>query len=264
MMISFSKSRASVRQGFTLIELLVVIAIIAILAAVIFPVFAQARERARSITCVSNQRQLAIGIFQYTQDNDDTYSFSYVFGSGTDWITGLDPYVHGYDANTSDVGSGLIKCPDANGRSFAPNCQVMGLFKTALTGGDDDYWTSVVSSQLITDPTAIVLLGDAITDSTSQKSGSEFAYPHPALKLDHTSDSSWNSAWNTFPSYNNKQIAWRHQGGANFTFVDGHVKYFARGRLQDANWDVRCTPGLGCINHNNTNAAEYPAGLDSQ
>ena len=59
-------------KGFTLIELLVVIAIIAILAAILFPVFAQAREKARSITCLSNMKQISLGIMQYVQDYDET------------------------------------------------------------------------------------------------------------------------------------------------------------------------------------------------
>jgi prepilin-type N-terminal cleavage/methylation domain-containing protein/prepilin-type processing-associated H-X9-DG protein len=61
------------RPGFTLIELLVVIAIIAILAAILFPVFAQAREKARQTTCLSNEKQLALAILMYVQDYDETY-----------------------------------------------------------------------------------------------------------------------------------------------------------------------------------------------
>ena len=63
-------TRSATRRGFTLIELLVVIAIIAILAAILFPVFAQAREKARQITCVSNQKQIMLAILQYAQDFD--------------------------------------------------------------------------------------------------------------------------------------------------------------------------------------------------
>src|SRR5579864_4498016 len=62
----------SPRRAFTLIELLVVIAIIAILAAILFPVFAQARASARAISCVSNVKQFALGVLMYAQDYDET------------------------------------------------------------------------------------------------------------------------------------------------------------------------------------------------
>jgi prepilin-type N-terminal cleavage/methylation domain-containing protein/prepilin-type processing-associated H-X9-DG protein len=68
----FNRSKAPVR-AFTLIELLVVIAIISILAAILFPVFAQAREKARQTSCISNERQLGMAVLQYVQDNDEQY-----------------------------------------------------------------------------------------------------------------------------------------------------------------------------------------------
>ena len=61
------------KKGFTLIELLVVIAIIAILAAILFPVFAQARESARTTSCLSNQKQIGLGVKMYAQDYDEMY-----------------------------------------------------------------------------------------------------------------------------------------------------------------------------------------------
>jgi prepilin-type N-terminal cleavage/methylation domain-containing protein len=106
-------------KGFTLIELLVVIAIIAILAAILFPVFAQVREKARVTTCVSNCKQFGLAILQYNQDNDEDMPFAYkpayMVGPLTSQITGapqagvheeIMPYVKSAQA---------FKCPDDAG-----------------------------------------------------------------------------------------------------------------------------------------------------
>lgn len=87
------------RHGFTLIELLVVIAIIAILAAILFPVFAQAREKARAISCLSNEKQMGLGLMQYSQDNDENLPpawFGYPavgFPGAARWMDVIQPYV---------------------------------------------------------------------------------------------------------------------------------------------------------------------------
>jgi prepilin-type N-terminal cleavage/methylation domain-containing protein/prepilin-type processing-associated H-X9-DG protein len=97
------------RKGFTLIELVVVIAIIAILAALLFPVFAQAREKARAISCASNEKQLALAVIMYTQDSDEQFPVNPTadaatnFDFGTTWITGVQPYIKSY---------GVFTCPD--------------------------------------------------------------------------------------------------------------------------------------------------------
>lgn len=86
------------KNGFTLIELLVVIAIIAILAAILFPVFARAKEKARQITCTSNMRQLGLAFLMYCGDWDDVYPPAY------QWKMRLDPYM-------GDPTHQLIMCP---------------------------------------------------------------------------------------------------------------------------------------------------------
>src|SRR2546429_6669246 len=81
-------------SGFTLIELLVVIAIIAILAALLFPVFAQARAKARQTTCVSNLKQVGLAINMYLSDYDETFPWSTSGSqSGWTWYQSIDPYV---------------------------------------------------------------------------------------------------------------------------------------------------------------------------
>src|SRR5437762_7525147 len=86
------------RHGFTLIELLVVIAIIALLAAILFPTFAQAREKARAISCLSNCKQLGLAIMMYAQDNDERYPFGHVddadtAGDAASWVDSVQPYI---------------------------------------------------------------------------------------------------------------------------------------------------------------------------
>ena len=96
------------RNGFTLIELLVVIAIIAILAAILFPVFASARAAARKTSCLSNMKQLSLGMQQYIQDYDEKfpawqYGQRFITDSGSYWPNAIYPYVK----NT-----GVYRCPD--------------------------------------------------------------------------------------------------------------------------------------------------------
>src|SRR5437667_1661209 len=108
-------------NGFTLIELLVVIAIIAILAAILFPVFAQAREKARSTSCLSNQKQIALAFSMYSQDYDETYPpaqgptgglLDPISGILPRWEDSVKPYIKG-----GNVG-GIVTCPSASSRAY--------------------------------------------------------------------------------------------------------------------------------------------------
>ena len=97
-------AKRSWRSGFTLIELLVVIAIIAILAAILFPVFQKVRENARRTACLSNQKQIGIGILQYNQDYDEKYiAGANRYGRGSGWAGQLYPFVKS---------TAVFRCPD--------------------------------------------------------------------------------------------------------------------------------------------------------
>jgi prepilin-type N-terminal cleavage/methylation domain-containing protein/prepilin-type processing-associated H-X9-DG protein len=112
-----SRSRSG-RRGFTLIELLVVIAIIAILAAILFPVFAQAREAARKTSCLNNMKQMATAIQMYTQDYDETYCQAYWYandnnssGGYMQWTGFMQPYIKNWN---------MFVCPSDKLKGMAP------------------------------------------------------------------------------------------------------------------------------------------------
>src|SRR4051812_15247968 len=115
-------------QGFTLIELLVVIAIIAILAAILFPVFAKAREKARQTSCVSNEKQIGLAFLQYIQDNDEAFPLSVVTtvspppaGAIVGWADAIQPY---------QKSLAIFQCPS---EPFPANL-------TPQNAGYTDYW----------------------------------------------------------------------------------------------------------------------------
>ena len=107
---------SSQKRAFTLIELLVVIAIIAILAAILFPVFAQARERARAISCISNLKQIGLGLMMYSQDYDETLPVAFPanppINGGGQAVTPFESMIEPYTKNTD-----MWKCPSVRGNA---------------------------------------------------------------------------------------------------------------------------------------------------
>ncbi|MFW5868483.1 MAG: prepilin-type N-terminal cleavage/methylation domain-containing protein, partial [Armatimonadota bacterium] len=104
------------RKGFTLIELLVVIAIIAILAAILFPVFARAREKARQTSCLSNVKQLGLSLNMYAQDYDETLVPSRGKTGAGSWCVWTH-YTEPYRKNDQ-----LLMCPTSRGKYGWANC----------------------------------------------------------------------------------------------------------------------------------------------
>jgi len=108
-------------HGFTLIELLVVIAIIAILAAILFPVFSKAREKARQASCLSNEKQIGLGLMMYLEDYDNTYPMAYYYQNGTNSNNGYNQWsglIRAYIGNNA-----VWVCPSSANGGWAPyNC----------------------------------------------------------------------------------------------------------------------------------------------
>lgn len=129
-------SQRVAKRAFTLIELLVVIAIIAILAAILFPVFARARENARRAACISNLKQIGLGVMQYTQDYDETYHNAYNFNYSTAWYQAYYPYIK------SDQ---IFVCPSAANRTIPDIKNDTGTYELSY-GINAAVWTETAYS----------------------------------------------------------------------------------------------------------------------
>src|SRR5215212_2394152 len=143
------------RPGFTLIELLVVIAIIAILAAILFPVFAQAREKARAVSCLSNCKQLGTATMMYAQDYDEQF-FGGDWGH-RHWLFLSAPYIKGMPSNFTEPARNIYVCPSnpllqliSSPTAIWPQpAQSWGLPRRS--GGQIPYWASYAINEHIPD-----------------------------------------------------------------------------------------------------------------
>jgi prepilin-type N-terminal cleavage/methylation domain-containing protein/prepilin-type processing-associated H-X9-DG protein len=229
------------RGGFTLIELLVVIAIIAILAAILFPVFAQARDKARSVTCLSNQKQFAASLMMYMQDYDEKSVWFYNatiagytrnFRNGY-WWNPVMPYVKNlgvFVCPSVKRGSGnclpdLQPVPDLRQCGYGINVAHVGY------GSGDPYFSPGVAADTrslaaMTEPARILFLADsAYSPAADQNLGwQDIKCPMPHKQpLASQVDVYVNGA--VFGGPNNANITRRHQGGSNGVFMDGHCKW---------------------------------------
>lgn len=190
-MICFGQRKIVNQPGFTLIELLVVIAIIAILAAILFPVFAKAREKAYQSHCMNNQRQLAISLISASQENDETFPLP------SEWIT----------ATNLASDSKLFDCPTNShkGRPADPDYG-MNAFLYDLDPQSGEIIGAAVGS--IEDPTQVELTTDLKAITAKEQN----IYTNPFGQ---------SFSITGFGTASNADL--RHAGGAVITYVDGHV-----------------------------------------
>ncbi len=183
------------RRGFTLIELLVVIAIIAILAAILFPVFARAREKARQTSCLSNVKQMMLGVLMYTQDYDERFPMDGMYNgfgsypSAPFWDVLLQPYIK----NTQ-----IYRCPSAPASASANGTRNYSY--NAIVGGSWVNPQGAFSLAQIGSPSTVIILSDE-----------PFADAQNGL-----------SDWGLRGSGDFCAV---HSGGMNLGLADGHAKW---------------------------------------
>jgi prepilin-type N-terminal cleavage/methylation domain-containing protein/prepilin-type processing-associated H-X9-DG protein len=220
-------------KGFTLIELLVVIAIIAILAAILFPVFAQAREKARQATCVSNLKQLGTAAMMYAQDFDEQWPMVRHGGQyGPTIANQLEPYIKTSKKNVRADGGNLWpedsvwRCPSATTYNFGDKTSYFTvgynyLYLTNVDAGPKQDFKNGIwqwdnagrSLSAVNDPAGTVMFADAgHSDGPGGKADTWCTLLTPAARA-----ATGANAWLTVAEG-------RHNGVATVVWCDGHVK----------------------------------------
>jgi prepilin-type N-terminal cleavage/methylation domain-containing protein/prepilin-type processing-associated H-X9-DG protein len=229
-------------RGFTLIELLVVIAIIAILAAILFPVFAQAREKARTSQCLSNVKQISLAVMMYAQYYDELLPQASRDGICRDaaGVVGAGRWMHQIHPYTKNAG--IQSCPsDARRIRWDPNaCGNHGAY------GYNAFFMNNQPLAAFAKPAETITIGDGYTDTGF---GNRFR-----LRPDRqTGPNTWVGApWTTW-NVNESRVTYRHQDQANFGFLDGHAKIMRRG---DANRTADTEDGINLITLSTTDLDE--------
>ncbi len=228
------------KSGFTLIELLVVIAIIAILAAILFPVFAQVREKARQTSCESNMKQLGLAFVQYSQDYDEAMPVPFSFYPGQGWAATIYPY---------DKSAGVFGCPSdgtAPSVGFSPESYAFNTNLYPQNSAWDTYWSGRNSFGKLanyTAPASTVELFEVSHVQTDNGFGwydgmnftqvdnySPTSVGAPGQWCGtHPDSAGCNAVYATgaIGGYTSLALttnqAGRHNGGSNYLAIDGHV-----------------------------------------
>lgn len=266
-MLYIPKSRNLRSTGFTLIELLVVMAIIAILAAILFPVFAQAREKARQASCLSNEKQIGIAVLMYTQDYDEAYPLIQrdaaageatgvnnsigVVGAPVSWQWVVNPYIKNGNQTASlntgifELSGGVWNCPsfpvDNAARQYGMNEGIGGDMSAYAWGGNIGVQYPSATLAEIRNPAEKILAVEkgymGANGTQSDWSDVRFANVEWAWANGDFDTSSAKTAdtdkgsWASYP-FAAQMPRFRHANTSSIIYCDGHVKATHLGTLK--------------------------------